>query len=55
MKIYLSLTSGFSDFQSFDADIYVYMSWRDVRLAHNFSDYVLINDDAMRNQIWYVR
>lgn len=39
-------------FQSFDVDLYVYMSWQDPRLAHNFSDYVLINNDEIRKQIW---
>lgn len=39
-------------FQSFDVDLYVYMSWKDTRLAHNESDYVLINDDEIRKKIW---
>ncbi|XGW35035.1 hypothetical protein V3C99_018795 [Haemonchus contortus] len=53
LGMYLESLGNFrSSEMSFDADLYVYMSWKDVRLAHNFSDYVLINDDNMRNQIW---
>ncbi|PIO68871.1 Cation transporter family protein [Teladorsagia circumcincta] len=53
LGMYLESLGNFrSSEMSFDADIYVYMSWKDIRLAHNFSDYVLINDDKMRKQIW---
>ncbi|VDL75169.1 unnamed protein product, partial [Nippostrongylus brasiliensis] len=53
LGMYLESLGNFrSSEMSFDADIYVYMSWKDSRLAHNFSDYVLINDDALRAQIW---
>ncbi|KAK6032987.1 Neurotransmitter-gated ion-channel transmembrane region, partial [Ostertagia ostertagi] len=54
LGMYLESLGNFrSTEMSFDADIYVYMSWKDIRLAHNFSDYVLINDDSMRKQIWF--
>ncbi|KAK5984015.1 hypothetical protein GCK32_020237 [Trichostrongylus colubriformis] len=28
---------------TFDMDLYMYMSWQDIRMKHNQSDYVLIN------------
>ncbi|KAK6037529.1 hypothetical protein COOONC_24966 [Cooperia oncophora] len=56
LGMYLESLGNFrSSEMSFDADIYVYMSWKDVRLVHNFSDYILINDDNMRNQMWYAQ
>ncbi|GMR38915.1 hypothetical protein PMAYCL1PPCAC_09110, partial [Pristionchus mayeri] len=51
--IYLESIGNFrSSEMAFDVDLYVYMSWRDGRLAHNQTDHVLINDDGMRKQMW---
>uniref|UniRef100_A0A0M3IWL2 CN hydrolase domain-containing protein n=1 Tax=Ascaris lumbricoides TaxID=6252 RepID=A0A0M3IWL2_ASCLU len=33
----------------------MYLSWRDPFLAHNKSNYVMINDHSIRRQIWYDR
>uniref|UniRef100_A0A0K0CXX6 Neur_chan_LBD domain-containing protein n=1 Tax=Angiostrongylus cantonensis TaxID=6313 RepID=A0A0K0CXX6_ANGCA len=33
-------------------DLYLYMSWQDVRMRHNGTDFVLINDKEILNQIW---
>ncbi|EGT59284.1 hypothetical protein CAEBREN_10979 [Caenorhabditis brenneri] len=53
LGMYLESLGNFrSSEMSFDVDLYVYMSWQDTRLAHNFSDYVLINNDEIRKQIW---
>ncbi|PAV67403.1 hypothetical protein WR25_05779 [Diploscapter pachys] len=53
LGMYLESLGNFrSSEMSFDVDIYVYMSWRDSRLTHNYSDYVLINDDNIRKHIW---
>ncbi|NP_001360686.1 Ligand-Gated ion Channel [Caenorhabditis elegans] len=53
LGMYLESLGNFrSSEMSFDVDLYVYMSWQDPRLAHNFSDYVLINNDEIRKQIW---
>uniref|UniRef100_A0A1I7X3N1 Neur_chan_LBD domain-containing protein n=1 Tax=Heterorhabditis bacteriophora TaxID=37862 RepID=A0A1I7X3N1_HETBA len=44
LGMYLESLGNFrSTEMSFDADIYVYMSWKDIRLAHNFSDFILSN------------
>ncbi|KAK6039354.1 hypothetical protein COOONC_23141, partial [Cooperia oncophora] len=37
---------------TFDMDVYMYMSWQDVRMRHNQSDYVLVNDKSIRDKIW---
>lgn len=37
---------------SFDADLYLYMNWRDPHLSHNESEYVLINDPDVKQLIW---
>lgn len=37
---------------SFDADLYLYMSWVDPQLSHNESEYVLINDPDVKKLIW---
>ncbi|CAB3399966.1 unnamed protein product [Caenorhabditis bovis] len=53
LGMYLESLGDFrSSEMSFDVDLYVYMSWRDTRLEHNFSDFVLINNDEVRKQIW---
>ncbi|KAJ1346740.1 hypothetical protein KIN20_001638 [Parelaphostrongylus tenuis] len=33
-------------------DLYLYMSWHDVRMKHNGTGFVLINDKDILNQIW---
>lgn len=38
--------------QSFDVDLYLYMSWQDPTLNHTESDYVLINDERVREELW---
>ncbi|CAD6189237.1 unnamed protein product [Caenorhabditis auriculariae] len=53
LGMYLESLGNFrSTEMSFDVDLYVYMSWKDIRLSHNFSDYVLVNDDETRQKIW---
>ncbi|VDL71283.1 unnamed protein product [Nippostrongylus brasiliensis] len=37
---------------TFDMDLYMYMSWQDIRMRHNQSDYVLINDKSILEKIW---
>ncbi|CAJ0932644.1 unnamed protein product, partial [Mesorhabditis belari] len=37
---------------TFDMDLYMYMSWVDPAMAHNESDYVLINDADVLKSIW---
>ncbi|KAL3123252.1 hypothetical protein niasHT_006795 [Heterodera trifolii] len=37
---------------SFDADLYLYLSWQDPSLAHSDSDFVLLNDPKIRHYIW---
>ncbi|KAK6745660.1 hypothetical protein RB195_012027 [Necator americanus] len=37
---------------TFDMDLYLYMSWQDTRMRHNGSDYVLVNDKALLDQMW---
>ncbi|KJH50981.1 hypothetical protein DICVIV_02839 [Dictyocaulus viviparus] len=37
---------------TFDMDLYLYMSWRDNRMKHNGSDYILINDKSILDKIW---
>uniref|UniRef100_A0A1I7RM70 Neur_chan_LBD domain-containing protein n=1 Tax=Bursaphelenchus xylophilus TaxID=6326 RepID=A0A1I7RM70_BURXY len=37
---------------SFDADLYLYMNWKDPQLAHNEGEYILINDPKLREHIW---
>ncbi|KAK6011040.1 hypothetical protein OSTOST_23886, partial [Ostertagia ostertagi] len=37
---------------TFDMDLYMYMSWQDIRMKHNQSDYVLINDKSILEKIW---
>ncbi|CAI4228927.1 unnamed protein product [Auanema sp. JU1783] len=37
---------------TFDMDLYMYMSWLDVRMAHNQSDYVLVNDKHFLDNMW---
>lgn len=39
--------------QSFDVDLYVYMSWMDVRLRHRGPDFVMVNDDMARKRMWW--
>lgn len=38
--------------QSFDVDLYLYLSWRDASLNHSGEHYVLINDPKVREHIW---
>uniref|UniRef100_A0A183BZZ0 ShKT domain-containing protein n=1 Tax=Globodera pallida TaxID=36090 RepID=A0A183BZZ0_GLOPA len=37
---------------SFDADLYLYLSWQDPSLNHSDFDYVLLNDPKIRHYIW---
>ncbi|ETN86579.1 hypothetical protein NECAME_05883 [Necator americanus] len=37
---------------TFDMDLYLYMSWQDTHMRHNGSDYVLVNDKALLDQMW---
>ncbi|CAD5221043.1 unnamed protein product [Bursaphelenchus okinawaensis] len=37
---------------SFDADLYLYMNWKDPQLAHNEGEHILINDPKLREHIW---
>uniref|UniRef100_A0A7I5E9P6 Gamma-aminobutyric acid receptor subunit beta-like n=1 Tax=Haemonchus contortus TaxID=6289 RepID=A0A7I5E9P6_HAECO len=37
---------------TFDMDLYMYMSWQDIRMKHNQSDFVLINDKSILEKIW---
>jgi hypothetical protein len=39
-------------FQSFDVDLYLYMSWRDPSLNHTDGEYIMINDHNVIQQIW---
>ncbi|KHN87359.1 Glycine receptor subunit beta-type 4 [Toxocara canis] len=53
LGMYLESIGNFRETQmSFDVDLYMYMSWRDPFLAHNESDYIMINDNSIRQQIW---
>ncbi|KAI6221073.1 Glycine receptor subunit beta-type 4 [Aphelenchoides besseyi] len=38
---------------SFDADLYLYMSWKDSSLNHTEPEYILINDAKIRDHIWF--
>lgn len=50
---YLSLDhASHTNLQSFDVDLYMYMSWRDPRLNHSEKEYILVNDDALRKELW---
>jgi Neurotransmitter-gated ion-channel ligand binding domain len=42
----------FGRLQSFDVDLYLYLSWRDASLNHSGEHYVLINDPKVREHIW---
>ncbi|CAJ0580995.1 unnamed protein product, partial [Mesorhabditis spiculigera] len=37
---------------TFDMDLYMYMSWEDPTMAHNGTDYVLINDKEVLERMW---
>ncbi|CAJ0583324.1 unnamed protein product, partial [Mesorhabditis spiculigera] len=53
LGFYLESIGNFrAEEMSFDVDMYAYMSWNDWRLRHNFPDYVMVNDDAIRQQLW---
>ncbi|CAJ0933590.1 unnamed protein product, partial [Mesorhabditis belari] len=53
LGFYLESIGNFrAEEMSFDVDMYAYMSWTDWRLRHNFPDYVLVNDDNIRQQMW---
>uniref|UniRef100_A0A1I7ZEZ5 Neur_chan_LBD domain-containing protein n=1 Tax=Steinernema glaseri TaxID=37863 RepID=A0A1I7ZEZ5_9BILA len=41
-------------FQSFDVDLYLYMSWQDPHLNHSGPGYVMVNDEVVRQELWYV-
>ncbi|CAK5084832.1 unnamed protein product [Meloidogyne enterolobii] len=38
--------------QSFDVDLYLYLSWKDYSLNHSSNDYLLLNDPNIRKYIW---
>lgn len=53
LGMYLESLGNFKETDmSFDVDLYMYMSWRDVTLKHNESEYVMVNDDDIRKAIW---
>uniref|UniRef100_A0A914DUN0 Uncharacterized protein n=1 Tax=Acrobeloides nanus TaxID=290746 RepID=A0A914DUN0_9BILA len=37
---------------SFDVDLYLYMSWKDPTLHHPGHDFIMINDDSVRKELW---
>lgn len=39
-------------FESFDVDLYLYLSWNDPSLKHSEKDFLLVNDPKIRNYIW---
>uniref|UniRef100_A0AC35TXB4 Neur_chan_LBD domain-containing protein n=1 Tax=Rhabditophanes sp. KR3021 TaxID=114890 RepID=A0AC35TXB4_9BILA len=37
---------------TFDADLYMYSSWKDKSMIHNTSKYILINEKTIRDSLW---
>uniref|UniRef100_A0A0N4ZNV6 Ligand-gated ion channel n=1 Tax=Parastrongyloides trichosuri TaxID=131310 RepID=A0A0N4ZNV6_PARTI len=37
---------------TFDIDLYLYMTWKDVSLAHNSEEYISINDKDVLDLVW---
>ncbi|CAI4230710.1 unnamed protein product [Auanema sp. JU1783] len=53
LGIYIESLGNFeSTDMSFEVDLYIYMSWRDRRLKHPGPDFVMINDDRIRRDLW---
>uniref|UniRef100_A0A914C087 Uncharacterized protein n=1 Tax=Acrobeloides nanus TaxID=290746 RepID=A0A914C087_9BILA len=51
--MYLESLGNFQETQmSFDVDLYLYMSWTDPALRHSGPDYIMINDDKVRQSLW---
>lgn len=38
--------------QDYDMDLYLIMSWRDARLAHNLNSPILVKEEEIRDKIW---
>ncbi|KAI3413310.1 Neurotransmitter-gated ion-channel transmembrane region [Globodera pallida] len=53
LGFYLESLGDFRETQmSFEVDLYMYISWKDPSLKHSGPDAVMINDDALRREIW---
>ncbi|KAI1725959.1 neurotransmitter-gated ion-channel ligand binding domain-containing protein [Ditylenchus destructor] len=53
LGFYLESLGNFRETQmTFDVDLYLYMSWRDQSLSHSGSDFIMVNDDEIRKQLW---